>query len=464
MNVTLNDKPGKNLPVIIGIVSVIVAIVVGYFLLKPPPMADKVILISVDTLRPDFLGCYGSSVETTPAIDSLADEGVLFEGALCNYPKTTPSHVSMLSGLYPWSHGVRDNNHRIPDEVALLPEILQSRGWNTGGFVSLTTVKAIYGFDRGFDVYDDNLTVRGHVATGGHERRCMDTLEPALEWLGKFKKDKVFMFLHFGDPHGPYLAPIEYREDLPPPDKTRTLPLGRDNYSMGAIPTYQVINNHNEVDFYVQRYHAEIRYVDDCMKLLLDKLKEMKIHDRTMIIFTSDHGEALGEHQQWFQHGSSLFYEQVRVPLVITCPGCKTGRVRGIAESVDLLPTILEYLKIEAPPEIEGKSLLACLLDPGQPAKSTWYGDLNYLEGIEREGMKFIRDKNSNEQILIDLATDSHELIDRSQKNQETRDAMARELNSFIKSRRGLKSQIPKLTPQQSREEIKNLKTLGYLE
>lgn len=464
MNVTSNFKYGKILPVIVGIAFAIGVVAAGYFLLKPPPMADKVILISVDTLRPDFLGCYDSSIQTTPAIDSLANEGVVFEGALCNYPKTTPSHTSMLSGLYPWSHGVRENNQKIPDEVVLLPEILQSRGWKTGGFVSLTTVKGIYGFDRGFDVYDDKLVIRGPAATGGHERRCMDTMEPALEWLGRHKEDKVFMFLHLGDPHGPYLAPIKYRRDLTPPDKTKTLPLGRDNYAVNAIPKYQVIKDHTEIDFYVQRYQAEINYLDDCMKLFLDKLKEMEIYDRTMIVFTSDHGEAMGEHQQWFQHGSSLFYEQVRVPLVITYPGSKAGRVSGIAESVDLLPTILEYLKIEVPPEIEGKSLLACLVDPSQPAKSTWYGDLNYIEGIERDSMKLLLHKQSKSQVLFDITADPHELIDQSKKYQEVRDIMVRELNSFIKSRRGLKAKRPHMTDQQRSDEIKALKTLGYLE
>jgi len=483
----------------------------------PPPVADKIILISVDTLRPDYLGCYNPSIHTTPTIDSLAQQGVLFEDAFCNYPKTTPSHASMLSGLYTWSHGVRENNQRIPDQVTLLPEILQAKGWSTGGFVSLITVKAIYGFDRGFDVFDDKLP--DSISATGAERRCMETLEPALEWLSQHLDDKVFMFLHLGDPHGSYTPPEPYLKDLPPPADDQTLPIRKSNYAEDAIPSYQVINSHREVDFYIQRYHAEIRYVDDCLKQLLDKLKEWEIFDRTLIIFTSDHGEAMGEHKRWFQHGSSLYYAQTRVPLVIVFPRNKPVRVRkivdgvdldpavlehlgmeipwnkprrvqGIVESVDLVPTILEYLGMEVPSKMEGKSVLARLHDPDLPAKSFWYGHLNRnnMRGIERDGMKLVysnkkpqcllfdvrvrfaygglrkRVNKKPQYLLFDVRADPGEKENLADTHEDLKKTLDLELKGFIKTRRGLKAKRPRLSPEEKQKVKKSLRSLGYIE
>ncbi len=450
---------------LVAIFVVVTGVITGMrYLGGPRPVADKVILISVDTLRPDFIGCYNPSILTTPSMDSLARRGVLFEDAFCNSPSTTPSHTSMLSGLYTWSHGVRRNNYRIPDEVVLLPEILKSHGWITGGFVSLTTVVGIYGFDRGFEVFDDTLTTKLDGYTYP-ERRCMDTIEPAIEWLSQHLNDKAFMFLHLGDPHGPYSPPEPYLKDLPPPSADKTLPIGRSNYDENAIPRYQVIGGHRETDFYIQRYHAEIRYVDDCLKLLLDKLNEWNILDHSMIILTSDHGESMGEHHKWFQHGSSLYYAQTRVPLVIVYPGIKPCRVRGIVESVDLAPTILEYLGMELPAEMEGMSFLARTRDPDQPAKSTWYGDLmGKMYGIEHNGMKLIYRNRRHDYLLFYVRSDPGEKVNIVADHPELKKALQNKLKSFIKSCRGLKAEKPRLSPKDQVKVKKALRSLGYVE
>ncbi len=439
----------------------------GFYVLSAPPV-DKVILISVDTLRADHLGCYNPSVKGTDSIDALAGEGVLFEDAVANITKTTASHACMLSGWYTWSHGVRANNRVIPQEVVLLPEILKEHGWTTGGFVSLSTVKGIYGFTRGFDVYDDQMTILGPAATGNTERRAMETIDKSLAWLGQHRNEKAFLFLHLADPHGPYWPPQPYQRDLPKPRPDRTLPLGSHNYVVNAIPKYQVIRGHKEIDYYAMRYMAEIRYVDDSLGKFFNTLKEWGIYDKSLIIFTSDHGEALGEHGQWFQHGSSLYFEQAEVPLVVKYPEIKPARVKGLIELVDIPPFILEYLGIEVPGHIEGKSFLAWTRDPALEPDKLWYGDITVKEfditGIQVEGMKLLYESGSKRHQLFNVSEDPAESRNLASSYPEIVDKLDYQRKLFISTRRGLKSHRPRLPPEQRRKEREALRSLGYLE
>jgi len=429
---------------------------------------DRVILISVDTLRADHLGCYNEKVKGTPAINSLARRGLVFERALCNLPKTTPSHATMLSGLYSWSHGVRNNNLKIPEQVVLLPEVLKEAGFATGAFVSLSTVKGIYGFSRGFDVYDDNLNVKGPAATGHMERRAEDTLDAALAWLHERIDKKVFLFIHLADPHGPYTPPEKYTARLGKPGKDVMLPLSKSNYARNAIPRYQIIDGRQEADFYLDRYMAEIRYVDDCLAKFFQTLKSWKIYKRSLIIFTSDHGEALGEHQQWFQHGSSIHQEQVWVPLVVAGPGVKSARAAGIVETVDIAPTVIDILGLTPVQEMEGRSFIEQLENPARPTDGRWYGDLiapgAVFSGYEKDGFKLIHSSQRNTYMLYDVRQDPEEKQNLYIKNRGQAGQMHRHLKKFIKTRKNLKARRPALSERQKRKEREAMKSLGYLD
>ncbi len=432
------------------------------------PGIDNVVLISIDTLRADHLGCYHPSVRGTPVMDSLAEEGVLFEHALCNFPKTTPSHATMLTGTYSWTHGVRGNNRRIPEEITLLPETLKSKGFATGGFVSLSTMKGVFGFDRGFDLFNDHLPSLGPPETGDRERRGMETVDAAIDWLSGHVDERFFLFLHLADPHGPYAPPEQYTKDVEPEqgDTANHLPRGRHNYVFDSIPAYQYLEGHHSAEFYKQRYMAEIRYVDDCLGAFFDKLKEWGVYDRSLIIFTSDHGEALGEHHQYFQHGSSLFNEQVKVPLMVAGPGIKNHRDTDMVRTVDIAPFILDALGIEVPEDMEGKSFLPRLKKRVPETGLVWYGDLlvrgSEVLGIEKQGMKLVTESRGNIRMLFDLEKDKGETRNLALENKELASTLEKELIDFKRSCKGLRAHRPRVTPEERKRIKRAMKALGY--
>ncbi|MFO8057366.1 MAG: sulfatase [bacterium] len=430
-----------------------------------PPSVDSVILISVDTLRPDFLGCYNPS-RPTPAIDSLAEKGILFEDAQCHNPLTAPSHATMLTGLHTWTHALRHNRGKISSEVTLLPEILQEKGWRTGGFVSLGTVSSNFGFSRGFDKFDDSLKDK----IGSYpERRCMDTVKTALEWLEKNRSGKTFLFLHLGDPHGPYKPPKEYTKDMGPVKDKPTLPLSNRNHPKDAIPRYQKIENRQEADFYIKRYMAEVKYVDDSMALFFEKLKEWELYDKSLIIFTSDHGEAMGEHRIWFQHGTSLYFSQTAVPLIFKFPECDQGkRVKGVAGIVDLMPTILDFLGISDRPNMQGQSLLKFLADPQKESSLTWYGDIKHLrvykgEAIMMDGMKFV-DMKGKKPKMFNIEKDPAETKNVINEYPDKKSKMKKKLEKFLHKISTFKQEKQNLSPKEKKKRKKSMKALGYID
>jgi len=428
---------------------------------RPLPV-DKVILISVDTLRSDCLGCYNPAITTTPVIDGLADQGILFENAHCNFPLTTPSHVTMFSGLYSWSHGIRGNSGQISERVVLLAEILEDHGWRNGGFISLRTLDARFGFNRGFDVYDDHKPL--HLENAHfNERRGRDTVEQALAWMKQHLDQNVFLFLHLADPHGPYTPPDEFVKDLPQPSTDATLDFSQIHGPVDAIPKYQRIGDHDEVDFYVQRYHAEIEYVDSCLQLLLDRLRKWRILDNSLIVFTSDHGEALGEHNRWFQHGTSLYSVQTQVPLVFCYPGAIPARVGGLAETVDITPTILDLLRIEAPVAMQGETLVPRFTNSDLPGKLGWYGDLHHQRAIEKNGMKFIA-VTEDEFLLFDTVEDPGETRDIAPEASELLRELDEELLETIRNFRIFDPALPAEEDEKDKDLQEALRALGYIE
>ncbi len=312
-----------------------------------PDPPDNIVLISLDTVRRDHLSTYGYERATTPRLDSLASEGILFMDAFSQATNTAPSHASMLTGLYPQAHGVVANADPLDRHGATtLAEILGANGFRTAAFVSGYTMESkISGLDRGFEIYDDEFD---EASRDGNL-----TLEQTLRWLAELPPDeRFFLFFHLFDAHGPYKPSAEYAElfesENPGP-------------SLKRIARYQLYNDENgqrvsHLNRYVDRYDAQIRYLNDLVATLLENLDL----SNTIVIVTADHGETLGERRHAMDHGGQVHDEQIRIPLLLRAPNLGPSIVEGAVETIDLMPTILELLQVTPPGDlkIQGKSLL----------------------------------------------------------------------------------------------------------
>jgi len=300
------------------------AVAVWYFFLRSQPGSPirNVVLISIDTCRADYLGCYGFPRRITPNIDAVAGEGVLFENVISPVPITLPSHASILTGTTPLYHQAHDNsNYYVSAYNKNLAQILSEQDYTTGAIVSAVVLGAEFGLNRGFETYDDHFeqTIKGVVPV---ERNGTAASRLAVEWLDKNRDKKFFLFLHYYDPHLPYEPP-------PPFDS-----LFRDNL-----------------------YAGEIAYTDYCIGLVIDKLKQLRLYDSTLLIITADHGEMLGEHQEK-THAYFIYQSALKVPLIFRPPGgrrpARVGRTVGL---IDIAPTVCGLLGVEIPKVMQGKDL-----------------------------------------------------------------------------------------------------------
>ena len=293
---------------------------------KLPPDAPNVLLITLDTTRADRLGCYGYSKALTPVLDALAGSGVRFENAFCQAPLTLPSHASLLTSTYPPSNGLRFNASGVlSDAVPTLAAAFKDRGYRTGAFVAAWVLNSTFGLNRGFDCYDDKFDI-DPSAPGGEERPADAVCDAALAWLNQAPQQPFFAWVHFFDPHLPYQAPPAFREKLADP------------------------------------YDAEIAFMDSQIRRLLDWLDAGKCRDRTLVVAAGDHGEAFGEHGET-SHGIFLYNTTVHVPLLFSFPShLAAGRtVSAGVRLIDIAPTILDLMKWEPGPNMQGDSLLPAL-------------------------------------------------------------------------------------------------------
>ncbi|HXG57523.1 MAG TPA: sulfatase-like hydrolase/transferase [Thermoanaerobaculia bacterium] len=303
-----------------------------------PSNRTPVILISVDTLRSDRLPAYGYTKISTPAIDALRADSILYERAYSHCPLTLPSHATMFTGLLPAENGLRDNiGFMLDGKVPTLAALLRKNGYATGAAVSAYVLRATSGISRGFDWYDDDVEPVGGIANlGSVQRDGADTARVAREWVDK-QKGPFFLFLHLYDPHTPYRPPEPF------------------------------LSRHAD------RYDGEIEYTDQVIGDFISYLKERDLYDDALIIFTSDHGEGLGDHGE-DEHGIFLYREAIQVPLFVKLPGGRKGgsSVATPVQLVDIFPTILEQTATaHTPKNREARSLLASL-DSDAPARTIY--------------------------------------------------------------------------------------------
>jgi arylsulfatase A-like enzyme len=312
----------------------------------------NVVLISLDTLRPDHLGCYGYGRPTGPSIDALAEESVLFRRAYAPSSWTLPSHVSMLTGLNTVNHGVSQPQSRMDPAIVTLADRLRREGFFCAAFTGGGFLSPRYGFSKGFDFYSE--------ADGSFD--VVDSAEKvsasACRWLETRGERRFFLFVHTYQIHGPYSCPPPYNrmflEKGAEWDKLNTEAFFKDYLVYRPLSQAQRRN-------IIELYDGEIRYTDDkLIKPLIETLRRLGLYEHTLLILTSDHGEEFYEHGAWV-HGRQLYEESIRVPLLFKFPGgrFKGRKVDGPVRLIDIMPTILDILDIDrAAAGMDGTSLL----------------------------------------------------------------------------------------------------------
>lgn len=346
------------------------------------PEGTPVILVSVDTLRSDRLPMYGYEDVETPALDALRRDAILFERAFSPVPMTLPAHATMLSGLQPAGHRVRDNlGYRVEaGQIPWLPRTLRETGYATGAAVSAYVVRAATGLGHDFDFYEDRIEQLRLTRLGSVQRRGDETLDATLEWLQSVHREPFFLLFHLYEPHQPLEPPEPFASRYP------------------------------------SAYDGEVAAADAAVGKLLDELRSLGVYDRALVIFTSDHGEGLGDHGLE-EHGPLLYREQIQVPLLLKLPGAEGGgtTVTALAQLADLAPTILAALGLEVPQELPGTSLLGLEADEGSERRpifaETLFPRLHFgwseLASVVRWPYHYIHGPDPE---LYDLAHDPGEL------------------------------------------------------
>ncbi len=310
-----------------------------------------VIMITVDTLRSDRVGAYGSAHVRTPAIDQIAQEGVVFEASTTAFPKTTPAMASLMTGLWPHHHGARDVWEKVEDGV-FLAEILRDRGYQTVGVTSNSACGSRQHFDQGFD-----RLINRNKLPDAHADSVTDR---ALRLLKRARKNKpLFLWVHYVDPHWPYEPPRRETETLRVGAKCRALLRMK---RRGKISHGQIVGNHENLSREAHAdcsalYDTTVRFADREIGRLITALRERERWEDSIVVFTSDHGENFGEDGYYYSHGASLNDATMRVPLLMRGPGIPIGHVdRGMIQSEDVMPTLLQLLDVpfEDRPEMDG--------------------------------------------------------------------------------------------------------------
>ncbi|MEW6381114.1 MAG: sulfatase-like hydrolase/transferase [bacterium] len=421
---------------------------------QPP---HNLVLITIDTLRADHLGCYGYRKSRTPAIDALARQGILFRQAFSPVPLTLPSHASILTGLYPPVHGIRDNGYFILDDgYQTLAEILKEKGYATAAIVASFVLNSRFGLDQGFDFYEDDIAPDPNRNDSfRYERRGDEVLKLARDWLAQHKDRKFFLWLHLYDPHDPY--------DPPEPHKSI---------------------------YASEPYDGEIAYTDACLGQLLDTLDKLKLRDNTLLILTADHGEGCGEHGEK-THGVFIYDSTLHVPLIISSPRFKRFedgimlKIAGqpplypnspdfLVRTIDILPTTLALLGLAEPGKSYGQgiNLVPWLADRRKPSPDlrlyaeSLYTKLNFdwssLKGVRTRDWKYIQAPTPElYQTVSDPAETENLLLREPERAQGWEKELQEMEKGFAAAGSAKGAARPKVVNDQ--EIRKRLQSLGYL-
>jgi arylsulfatase A-like enzyme len=404
-----------------------------------PDRDPPVVLLSIDTLRRDFVGAYGDPHARTPSLDRLARTGVTFADAISTTSWTLPSHLSMLTGQYPSSHGVIGDGRSLPEEKVTLAELLRDRGYATGGFVSGPYLHRAYGFAQGFDVYQHCVNYGEELDEGGHvanvvrvnQRSHDGVTSPKLysqvfEWLeGVRPAQSYFLFVHHWDPHYDFVPEAPW-------DRVFDPSYAGNFRSRGFLKNRRIVASMSRADRarLLNLYRGEIAYTDRWIGALFRQLVERGDFERSFVVLVADHGEEFFEHGNK-GHRNNLYEETLEVPLIVRGAGEFTGGgvVREAASVVDLLATVMELVGEKIPVWSQGASLQS--VRDGDAGPRPIFAELHDQSvAVRHRGWKAIRDLQSGVEELYSLTGDPRERRDVRETRSAAFDSLGRWLDS----------------------------------
>ncbi|MBW2578358.1 MAG: sulfatase [Deltaproteobacteria bacterium] len=439
---------------------------------SPQPAGD-ILLITVDTLRPDHLGLYGYERAASPNIDHHFSDAAIFERAYATNANTSPSIASILTGQLPHEHGVRKFYQLVSDDVRLVTDLLPA-AYQTAAFVSsIVLTDEAMGMARHFDHYDDHVD---EVASNLRifERKGSRTTDAALLWIAEHRDPErpLFLWMHYMDPHPPYQPPS--------PEYASFEHEGFVKFDRKRINPYQLEPGVDDALDYVDRYDEEIAHMDTAVGRLLTGYGVQRELDEALLIFVADHGESMLERERWFTHGYQVFEEIIRVPLMIRGPGVEPGRRDALVSGIDLVPTILHFAGARPDTALNGVALQQRTAIPkDRTVFAEGGGGKSLIRAAIRNDQKWVAKagagkKKTRSRWHFDLGADPAE-----QKPQpwdpSNPEEVARELIDLFDRdpdpgglpkgfREGLRIDAPKVAPRADAETIERLRALGYVE
>ncbi len=427
----------------------------------------NIIFLVIDALRTDHLGYSGYPRPTSPNIDALAQESVIFTQCYSQSAHTKPSIASLFTSMYPSQHNIISGNSKdehgnvfsplLISSLKTMAEYLKEGGYNTLGLLEQGQLRNYMGFAQGFNYYNSFMILASYIN------------KEFLTWLPFNKHREFFAYLHYQDVHAPYtplpayakLFDIEQGDFVP--TRGGAWQSAKDDWRQFLMDfkAMKVNVSQEDVEQLVNAYDAEIRALDDELGLFFRKLKNEGVYDNSIIIITADHGESFLEHGK-FDHGNGLYDEVLRVPLIIRFPKMQyAGVVDTPVQMIDILPTLLDYLNIEKSGEISGHSLMKTLGEGNGREEYPIYSEWEELIMVRKGNLKMIYDRELDKAELYDLKNDPGEQNDLSTQDLATVSMMRSELIDWIK-------EIEANRPEQAsikvdNKTVENLKSLGYI-
>ena len=430
----------------------------------------NVLLVTIDTLRADHLGAYGYKRRTSPRIDALASSAAVFERAYTFWPKTRGSFVMMMTGRLPAVNGYSKTHPILVDFNPTLASVLKGAGYETTALVDNPNVAADLGYAKGFDRYRETWE---ELALNTEPARTQAITAEAVEFLRAKRTAPFLLWLHYVNPHAPYAPPPPYDTQFVDASARagRKLPVVAD--FRGGIPKQWAVEGQDRLGYYVAQYDGEIAFVDQEVGKVLDALASSGQAARTMVVLTSDHGESLGEHDYYFDHGQDVHEPSMAIPLVVALPGGKAGvRSGALASTLDLVPTVLDAVKVSYPSDLAGTSLIHEVKGAGAAGAPRLFGanERNHTATWDaRYRLIAVPEGESTKLFLFDRAADPGETKDVARSRPGEMREARRELELFQeRSDRAWARTRPLLEgkagePPMGENECENLRALGYV-
>ncbi len=440
-----------------------------------PNAGINVVLITVNALRPDHMSAYGYQRRTTPEVEKLAARGVVFDQAYTYWPKTRGSFAAMFTSLYASQHGLTVRDRDLPDFNTTLAEVFQEHGYRTAAAIDNGNLDGSLGFAQGFDVFE-----QAWLKSDNELGRTEFLTEFALDFLKDDSDSRpFFLWVHYVNPHAPYEPPQELLESF---RKDGLFPKGPKLETVvgyhGGINRNLYVEGEDHLGDYYDRYDAEILLSDQHVGRVLEALDASPHKSSTLVVFTADHGESLGEHDYYFDHGYNLFNPSQRIPLILSFPGILPESERNDVpvSSLDFFPTILDVAQISFPPGIVGRSMTPLLNGSRDKLhEHLLFQNDHHQMGISNGRLKLIAYPRAEDQDrryeLYDMWTDAGEVKDLFAGSVSTVEPFRAELERFRtrtvawqqETTRRRMGAPAKTDEQLSEETLKNLEALGYL-